>query len=76
MVLNSVSLKKCSWDPFIERIEKMLSTWKGKYLSLGSRITFSKLVLASIPSYFLSCFKCLAKVVWRIENIRRDFPME
>lgn len=60
--------KRNLWNPVIERIEKRLSTWKGKLISFGGRITLLKSVRVSIPIYFLSCFRCLIKVVRRIEN--------
>lgn len=57
----------------VERIDRKLSTWKGKYLLLRGRVTLIKSVLSSIPIHFLSCFKCLMKVVKRIERIQCDF---
>eukprot|EP00268_Persea_americana_P043743 TRINITY_DN4402_c0_g1_i1.p1 TRINITY_DN4402_c0_g1~~TRINITY_DN4402_c0_g1_i1.p1 ORF type:complete len:267 (+),score=37.38 TRINITY_DN4402_c0_g1_i1:1657-2457(+) len=65
--------KKSLWDSMVERVEKKLSSWKGKYLSMGARITLIKSVLSSIPIYFLSCFKCPMSVLRRIEKIQRDF---
>lgn len=49
---------KILWDPVTERLEKRLSSWKGKYLSLGDRVTLIKSILSRIPIYFLSCFRC------------------
>lgn len=57
----------------MDRIKRKLSSWKGKYFSIYGRVTLIKSVLTSIPIYFLSCFRCLAAVVKRIEKIRRDF---
>lgn len=37
------------WDPVIERIDKKLTSWEGKYLSLEGRVTLIKYVLASMP---------------------------
>lgn len=42
-------------------------------MSLGSWITLLKSVLACIPMYFLSCFKCPTKVVGRIEKVHHNF---
>eukprot|EP00268_Persea_americana_P028341 TRINITY_DN27528_c0_g1_i1.p1 TRINITY_DN27528_c0_g1~~TRINITY_DN27528_c0_g1_i1.p1 ORF type:complete len:151 (-),score=24.51 TRINITY_DN27528_c0_g1_i1:219-614(-) len=44
--------KKHLWDPVVERLEKRLSIWKGRYLSLGGRVALTKSVLSSIPIYF------------------------
>eukprot|EP00268_Persea_americana_P041230 TRINITY_DN41041_c4_g1_i1.p1 TRINITY_DN41041_c4_g1~~TRINITY_DN41041_c4_g1_i1.p1 ORF type:complete len:107 (+),score=11.85 TRINITY_DN41041_c4_g1_i1:237-557(+) len=49
--------KKILWEPVVERIEKRLDSWKGRYLSMGGRITLIKLVLSSISIYYLSCFR-------------------
>lgn len=50
---------KSIWDPlipFIERVERRLSSWKGKYLSKGGKFTLVQSVLSSFPVYFLSLF--------------------
>lgn len=65
--------KRKLWNPVVERIERKLSSWKGRYLSLGGRWTLIKSVLSSIPIYFLSCFKCPTAVVKRIKKIQHDF---
>ena len=53
--------------------EKKLSSWKGRYPSMGGRFTLTISVLSSIPIYFLSCFHCPKLVLQRIERIQRDF---
>ena len=65
--------KKQLWDSDIERIDKKLNSWKGKYLSLGACITLLKSALSSIPIYYLSCFRCPKSVIHWIEKIQRDF---
>lgn len=67
------SSKKHLWDAVVERIDKRLSSWKGRYLSLGGRLTLIKSVLSSIPIYYLSCFRCPKSVVDRIEKLQQDF---
>ena len=56
----------------IERMEKRLSLWKADYLSLGGRITLIKVVLANLPIYFMSMFRCPLEVNKRIEKLQRD----
>ena len=65
--------KKYIWDSVVERIDKTLSSWKSKYLSMGGQITLIKSILSSIPIYFLSYFKCPKSVMQRIEKIQRNF---
>lgn len=65
--------KKSLWDSVVECIDKKLSSWKRRYLSLGGRITLLKFVLSSIPIYYLSCFKCPKSVLRRIEKSQRNF---
>lgn len=65
--------KRKLWNPVVERIERKLSSWKGRYFSLGGRLTLIKSVLSSIPIYFLSCFKCPTAVVKRIRKFSMTF---
>lgn len=57
----------------MERIDRKLSSWKGKYLSMGGRITLLKVVLTSIPIYLLFGFRCPVSLVKRIEKIQQGF---
>lgn len=41
--------KKESLAPVVERFDRKLSNWKGKYFSLGGRLMLIKSVLANIP---------------------------
>lgn len=62
--------KKPLWDSVLKRLERRLSSWEGRYLSMGRRVTLIKSVLSSIPIYFLSCFKCPKGVLRRVEKIQ------
>jgi hypothetical protein len=57
-----------------EKIEKRISNWSHRWLTLGGRYTLVKSVLESIPVYFIS----LAKIQkGTLNNIRRrmfSFP--
>ncbi|XP_058775148.1 uncharacterized protein LOC131649404 [Vicia villosa] len=50
------------WNPVIEKMRNILSSWKSRLLSIGGRITLINYVLNEIPIYFLSFFK-ISKVV-------------
>lgn len=61
------------WNPVVERVDKRLAVWKGKYLLVGGRVTLIHSILANLPVYFMSKFKCPASVVERLEKLQRDF---
>ncbi|XP_077232692.1 uncharacterized protein LOC143870071 [Tasmannia lanceolata] len=65
---------KSLWDPIVERIEKRLESWKQNLVSRGGRPVL--VMLANIPIYFLSLFKCRVSVALRIEQIQRIFLWE
>lgn len=66
-------LKKSLLNLVIHRFDKKLSSWNGKYLFFGGRITMLKYVFASLLVYFLFYFKCLSSVIKHIEKIQRHF---
>jgi hypothetical protein len=53
-----------------ERIGKKLSSWKGKYLSVGGRLN---LVLSSLPMFMLSFFEISKGVLEKINYFRSRF---
>ncbi|XP_022014398.1 uncharacterized protein LOC110913887 [Helianthus annuus] len=69
-----VNMKRSKyWDLVINKFSAKLSKWKAKFLSLAGRVTLAKLVLGSLPSYFLSLFVAPKCVINKLEKIRRDF---
>lgn len=46
-----------TWKPVLENIDKRLSAWKSRFLSLGGRVILINSVLSSIPVYFFSIYK-------------------
>ena len=59
--------------PLVERIEKKLGGWKGKFISKGGRLQLVKSVLSSIPIYHMMCFRLPQWVIMRIDKVRRQF---
>jgi hypothetical protein len=56
-----------------ERIEKKLSSWKEKYLSVGGRLVLINSVLTSLPMFMLSFFEVQKGVIEKIEYFRSRF---
>jgi len=61
------------WQDMIQKIQKRLALWKGKYLSFAGRVTLIKSVLSTIPLYYLSLFKLPICVEKMIRKIQSDF---
>ena len=66
-------LRNAEWNSVIERIEKKLSSWKGKHLSVGGRLVLINSVLSSLPLYMLSFFEIPRKVLEKIDFLRSRF---
>lgn len=65
--------KKEVWKPVIEKMEKKLTSWKGKLLSQGGRLTLIKSTLNNLSMYYLSLFVIPKGVAEEISKIQRDF---
>ena len=61
------------WEPVITKVAKRLDGWKKAFLSNGGRLTLIEVVLSAIPTYFLSLFRMLLKVINEIEKMMRNF---
>ncbi|GAU14645.1 hypothetical protein TSUD_97090 [Trifolium subterraneum] len=62
-----------TWDPVLKTIEKRLSSWKNRYVSLGGSVVLINSVLASIPVFYLSFLKLPSKVRRAVVRIQRNF---
>jgi hypothetical protein len=66
-------LYNSDWKMIEERIEKKLSSWKGKYLSMGGRLVLINLVLTSLTMFMLSFFEVPKEVLEKIDYFRSRF---
>lgn len=73
MPLGASFKSKVIWNLVIERIEGRLESWKAFLLSKGGRVTLIKVVLTSIPNYFLSLFTIHVTIANQIERSTRNF---
>ncbi|GKV25367.1 hypothetical protein SLEP1_g34816 [Rubroshorea leprosula] len=62
-----------TWKPLIETFRRKLSVWKGKFLSLGGRITLINSVLSSLPVFLMSLHLLPKQVTRELDKIRRNF---
>jgi hypothetical protein len=54
--IHYTRLNNKDWAMIGERIEKKLSSWRGKFLLVGGRLVLINSVLSSIPMFMLSFF--------------------
>ncbi|KAL4183453.1 hypothetical protein AMTRI_Chr11g98310 [Amborella trichopoda] len=65
--------RKELWDGLIQRFTRKFSSWKGRFLFLGGRITLNRATLTSIPVYYISLIQIPISVIQRLEKLMRDF---
>ncbi|GKU90798.1 hypothetical protein SLEP1_g4749 [Rubroshorea leprosula] len=61
------------WKPLVEIFERKLATWKGRYLSLGGRITLINSVLSSLPVFWMAMYVIPKGTIFLLDKIRRKF---
>jgi hypothetical protein len=66
-------LSNNDWLRVQERFEKHLSSWKGKNLSTGGRLTLINSVLSSLPMYMMSFFEIPKGVRKKLDYFRSRF---
>ncbi|KAM0043465.1 putative RNA-directed DNA polymerase [Helianthus debilis subsp. tardiflorus] len=54
--------RNVNWRPVYEIFEKRLLLWKSAMLSIGGRVTLTRSVLESLPCYYFSLYRALAKL--------------
>ena len=59
--------------PVINRVDKRLSGWLVALLSCRGNLTLINSVLASIPSYYMSCFPWPKESISKLEGLLRVF---
>jgi hypothetical protein len=61
------------WKHVEEQLEKCLSSWKGKLLSVGGWLVLINSVLTNMVLYMLSFFQLPKKVLQRLDYFRSRF---
>jgi len=57
----------------VANIKKKLSVWKGRFVSITSRVTLIKFVLFSMPLFLMFIFKMPHSVIKEITKMERQF---
>ena len=65
--------KRASFDKLKQQVWKRLQCWEGKLLSQAGREVLIKLVIQSIPTYAMSCFKLPVTLCHENETLIRKF---
>ncbi|XP_058757953.1 uncharacterized protein LOC131631189 [Vicia villosa] len=65
--------RRKAWLKPIQNIKNRLSTWKGKSISIGGRVTLINAALNAIPSFMFSFYKAPRKVIKEIRGITSNF---
>ena len=66
-------LSNDDWWRIEEKFEKKLSSWKGKHLSVGTRLILINSVLTSLALFMLSFFEVPRGVLEKLEYYRSRF---
>ncbi|XP_058774046.1 uncharacterized protein LOC131648283 [Vicia villosa] len=61
------------WVKVINNIKGRLSSWKGRNISIGGRVTLINVILNAIPSFHLSFYKAPGVVLKEIRSILSNF---
>ncbi|KAE8670566.1 hypothetical protein F3Y22_tig00112124pilonHSYRG00037 [Hibiscus syriacus] len=61
------------WDPIVQNFYKKLVGWKAHTLSIAGRLILLKIVLCSLPIYFMSLFKIPSSVIAKLNSIMASF---
>jgi hypothetical protein len=66
-------LTLAEWKLIKERLQKRLSSWKGKLLSLGGRLILINLVLSNVVLHMISFFLLPKGVLHKLDYYRSRF---
>ncbi|GJT35205.1 RNA-directed DNA polymerase, eukaryota, reverse transcriptase zinc-binding domain protein [Tanacetum coccineum] len=68
------NMSRCSnWNVIITKFCSTLSSWKARLLSIGGRLSLIKLILGSLPSYYMSLYLMPTTVRNKLESMRNKF---
>ena len=71
--MHHKKLSNKDWLTIEERIQKKLSSWKGKHLSVGGRLVLINSVLSSLAMFMLSFFEVPKGILEKLDYYRSRF---
>jgi hypothetical protein len=71
--MHHKKISNVDWKVIKEKIEKKLSSWKGKLLSYGGRMVLIKSVLSSLAMFMLSFYEVSKEVLHKLDFYRSRF---
>jgi hypothetical protein len=73
ILIHYRKLSNAEWKRVEEHFEKRLSSWKGKHLSIGGKLTLINSVLSSLPMYMMSFFVMPQGALKKLDYFRSIF---
>jgi len=62
------------WKWLVERFETMINHWCNKWLTLGGRLILIKVMLKSLPVYWMTLAHISVTVLTKLHRLSYDFP--
>ena len=59
------------WDSLIEKCQRKMEGWKGRWLSSAGRILMLQTVILAMPVFSMMCMGIPKKVIWIVEQKKR-----
>jgi hypothetical protein len=69
--IDNKKINKSLWCPMMEKIEKRLAGWQGRFLSLGGRLTLLNSCLSNVPLYMLSIYPAPKSNIRKLDMYRK-----
>ncbi|XP_058763724.1 uncharacterized protein LOC131637156 [Vicia villosa] len=73
IVVGENPRRKKVWKKVIDNIKNILSSWKGRNISIGGRVMLINVVLNAIPFFTFSFYKAPTKVLKEIKGLQSNF---
>jgi hypothetical protein len=69
--IDNKKINKSLWCPMLEKMEKRLAGWQGRFLSLDGRLTLLNSCLSNGPLYMLSIYPAPKSIIWKLDLYRK-----